>query len=162
MWKYREFDAYNSISLHDCRADSIRLDGSDLIFDFSAGFKITPVNPHNNHEWPVFTGPAQLCFHEVFEDMPFNLINIYKTTRLFRYPILCRRLQPEYPVFLKMFQTGKYELEFGTEYHRPPVDSLYQGYIWKKNGGMVAECQFDLFAKSIEYRWNEMQSEPAW
>ncbi len=156
MWKYREFDAYNSISLHDCRADNIRLDGSDLIFDFPNGFKITPASPHCNHERPVFTGPAQLCFHGVFEDMPFNAIHIYKTTRLFRYPILCRRLQTEYPAFLKMFQTGKYELEFVTEYHQPPFDSLYQCWIWKKNGDMVAECQFDLLAKSIEYRWNEI------
>lgn len=161
MWKYREFDAYNSISLHDCMADNIRLDGSDLIFDFPAGFKITPVSPHCDHDWPVFTGPAQLCFHEVFEDMPFNSIHIYKTTRLFRHPILCRRLQPEYPAFLKMFQSGKHKLEFVAEYHSP-MESLYQCWIQKKNGGMIAECQFDLFAKSIEYRWNEMQSEPAW
>lgn len=32
MWKYTELNAYNTISLHDCKANAITMDGSDLIF----------------------------------------------------------------------------------------------------------------------------------
>lgn len=161
MWKYTEFDAYDSISLHDCRAHIIKINGSDLIFDFLDGFWITPVSKHIDHDRPLKTGPAQLCFHGIFEDAPFDAIDLFKTMRIFGKPIICRRLQPDHPIFLKMFQTGKYELEFITEYHAS-IFSLYQCWIWKKNSGVDAECQFEITAKSIEYRWNEILYDRGW
>jgi hypothetical protein len=60
-----------------------------------------------------------------------------------------------------MVQTGKYGLEFITEYHTD-ITSLYQCWIWKKDSGVYAECQFELTAKSIEYRWNEIRYEREW
>lgn len=161
MWKYQELDAYNTISLHDCKATSITMNGSDLIFDFPDGFWITPASNHINHDCPIKTGPAQLCVHGVFLEAPFDAIDIYKTIRIFGKSILCLRLQPDYPMFLRMFQTGKYDLEFITEYHAS-ISSLYQCWVWKKNSGVYAECQFELTAKSIEYRWNEIRYAREW
>ena len=161
VWKYTELNAYTSISLHDCRSDSITINGNDLIFDFPDGFWITPVSTYNDHDTPVKTGPAQLCIHGVFEEAPFDAIDIYKTVRIFGKAILCRRFQPEYTDFLKMFLSGKYELEFITEYHAS-ISSLYQCWIWKKNTGVDAECQFEITAKSIEYRWNEILYDREW
>lgn len=159
MWKHTELNAYNSISLHDCRASTIAISGNDLVFDFPSGFWILPASNHINHDRPVKTGPSQLLFRGVFEDAPFDAIDVYKTTRIFDKPILCRRLQPEYPAFLKMFKTEKYELEFFEEYHSffsSFIASLYQCWIWKKDSGMVESCQFKITAKNIEYRWNEI------
>ena len=161
MWKYTELDAYNTISLHDCKATSITMEGSNLIFNFPDGFWITPANKHINHDRPIKTGPAQLCIRGVFKEAPFDAIDIYKTFRILGKPVFCRRLQPEHPIFLKMFQTRKYELEFITEYHAA-ISSLYQCWIWKKKSGVYAECQFELTAKSIEYRWNEIRYDREW
>ena len=161
MWKYTELNAYNAISLHDCKATTITIDGSDLIFDFPDGFWITPASNHINHHCPVKTGPAQLCIHEIFEESPFDSIDIYKTTYIFAKPVFCRRLRPCHSAFLKMFQSGKYDLEFITEYHAS-ISSLYQCFIWKKNSGVYAECQLELTAKSIEYRWNEIHYDHEW
>ena len=155
MWKYRECNAYDSISLHDCRASTVKMEGSDLVIDFPDGFLITAASSHIDQDRPLKTGPAQLRFHEIFIDAPFDSIDLFKTTRLFGKPILCRRLQPEYPDFLKIFASGRYELEFITEYHAA-ISTLYQCWIWKKNRGMVAECQFQITAKGVEYCWNEI------
>lgn len=155
MWRFSERNAYSSISLHDCRADSVTVNGNDLIFDFPDGFWITPASAYIDHDQPVKTGPSQLCFHGVFEEAPFDAIDIYKTIRFFGKSVFCRRLQPEYAAFLKIFESGKYELEFITEYHSS-VSSLYQCWIWKKESGTDAECQFEITSKSIEYRWNDI------
>ena len=77
MWKYTELDAYNTISLHDCKATSITMEGSNLIFDFPDGFWITPASKHINHDHPIKTGPAQLCIRGVFKEAPFDAIDIY-------------------------------------------------------------------------------------
>lgn len=156
MWKYTELDAYNTISLHDCKAATITFGGSDLIFDFPDGFWLTPVSSHNDHALPIKTGPAQLCLRVISEDAPFDAIDLYKTVRIFGKDVFCRRLQPDHSMFLKLFQTGKYDLEFISEYHAPK-SSLYQCCIWKRNSGVYADCQLELTFESIEYRWNEIR-----
>jgi len=161
MWKYSEPNAYNSISLHDCRTDSIVLERNDLILHFPDGFWIMPNSVHNDLDRPVKTGPAQLCFRDVYASAPFDAINVYKTLRVFRKPIFCRRLQPEYIDFLKLFGRGRYELEFITEYHAS-ISSLYQCWIWKKNRGVEAECQFEISAQAIEYCWNQIFYDRIW
>ncbi len=161
MWQYTELDAYNTISLHDCKATSITKEGRDWIFDFPDGFWITPASNHIHHDRPIKTGPAQVCVHGMIEEDPFDAIDIYKTIRICGKPILCRRLQPDGSVFLKMFQTGKYDLEFITEYHAS-MASLYRCWIWKRNAGFYAECQLELTVKSIEYRWNEIRYDREW
>jgi len=161
MWKYTELDAYDSISLHDCRTDLIQISGNDLIFDFPDGFWLSPVSKHIDHDKPIKTGHAQLCFHGIFEDAPFASIDLYKTLRIFGKTLVCYRQQIDYPAFLSMFRSGKYELEFITEYHAWP-SNLYQCWIWKKDSGVYAECQFELASKSIEYRWNEICYDHEW
>ena len=63
--------------------------------------------------------------------------------------------------FLKIVNDGKHELEFLWEFHRPG-NGLYQCWLWKKGHGMEAECQFEIMAKSIEYRWNEILPDREW
>ena len=77
MWKYTELDAYDTISLHDCKANSITMDGSNLIFDFPDGFWITPASSYIDRDCPIKTGPAQLCIHGIFEEALFDAIDIY-------------------------------------------------------------------------------------
>ena len=161
MWNYIETDAYNSISLHDCRTDDIQIDGDDLIINFPDGFWITPVSEHIDHDWPLKTGPSQLCIHGLVSDGVIDSVDLFKTTRLFRKPILCRRISIAPEDFLKRINDGKHELEFLCEFHQFPK-SLYQCWLWKKNHGMEAECQFEIIAKSIEYRWNEILPNRQW
>lgn len=155
MWKYTEIDAYDSISLHDCRTDDIKIDGNDLVVNFPDGFWITPVSKHIDHDRPLKTGPSQLRFRGLGTDSVIDSVDLYKTTYLFQKPILCRRIQPEVADFLKLINDGTHELEFLYEFHSS-VSALYKCCVWKKNCGMEAECQLELTAKSIEYRWNEI------
>ena len=161
MWKYMEQNAYTSISLHDCRSNCISINGNNLIIDFPDGFWITPDSDYIDRDRPVKTGPAQLCISGVFADEPFNTIDMYKTIHIFGKKLLCIRHQLEYSDFIKLFQQGKYELEFITEYHSS-ITSLYQCWVWKKNTGIDSECQFEITAKSIEYRWNEILYDREW
>lgn len=161
MWNYIETDAYNSISLHDCRTDDVQIDGDDLVINFPDGFWITPVSEHIKHDRPLKTGPSQLHIYGLGDDGVIDTVDLFKTTYLFRKPVLCRRISIKPSAFLKLVNDGKHELEFLWEFHRPG-NGLYQCWLWKKNHGMEAECQFEITAKSIEYRWNEILLDREW
>jgi hypothetical protein len=161
VWNYIETDAYNSISLHDCRSDDIKIEGDKLIVNFPDGFWITPVGEYIDRDCPLKTGPSQLCFYGLGTESVIDAIDLFKTIYLFRKPILCRRIRIEPDAFLKLVNDGKHELEFLFEFHRPG-NGLYQCWLWKKNCGVEAECQFEITAKSIEYRWNEILPDREW
>ncbi len=94
-------------------------------------------------------------------DGVIDTVDLFKTTYLFRKPVLCRRISVEPSAFLKLVTDGKHELEFLWEFYRPG-NSLYQCWLWRKNRGMEAECQFEITAKRIEYRWNEILPDREW
>lgn len=157
MWNYTEENACDTISLHDCRSDDMQVKGNDLIVNFPDGFWILPNSEHIDHDTPLKTGPSQLCFRD-FDIFP---IDLFRTTRLFQRPLFCRRIRVELSQLLKKANDGRHELEFLWEFHRPG-NSLYQCWLWKKNHGMVAECQFEITASAIEYRWNEIRPDREW
>ena len=161
MWNYTETNAYDSISLHDCRTDNIKIDGNDLVVNFPDGFWITHASKHIDHDRPLKTGPSQLRFIGLGTDSVIDSVDLYKTTYLFRKPILCKRIQPEAADFLKLINDGKHELEFLYEFHSSS-SALYKCWVWKKNHGMEAECQLELTVKSIEYYWNEICKDREW
>ncbi|MBQ8909593.1 MAG: hypothetical protein IJY91_00980 [Oscillospiraceae bacterium] len=161
MWKYSELNAYDSISLHDCRTDDIKIDGNDLVVYFPDGFWITPVSKHIDHHRPLKTGPSQLRFIGLGTDSVIDSVDLYKSIRLFQKTILCKRIQPEVADFLKLISDGKHELEFLYEFHNS-YSALYKCWLWKKNRKMEAECQLELTAKNIEYCWNEICKDREW
>lgn len=165
MWKYSQINAYDSISLHDCRTDNIKLEGKDLIINFPDGFWITPSSHYIDHDRPLKTGPSQLRFIGIttdpYIDSVIDSVDLYKTTRLLGKPVFCRRIQPRVSDFLALVNNGKHELEFFCEYHSY-IQHLYQGWGWKKNKGMTFDWQLQLTAKSIEYRWNEICKDREW
>lgn len=161
MWKYTEVNAYDSISLHDCRTDDIKVEGNDLIINFPDGFWITPVSKHIDHIRPLKTGPSQLCFVGFENVDPIDSVDLYKTTYLFRKPVFCRRIRLEPADFLTLINDGKHELEFLYEYHAP-YSVLYKCCLWRKGSGYLCDCQIELTAKSIAYRWNEIHPDKEW
>lgn len=161
MWNYIETNGQDSISLHDCRTDDIRMDGSDLIINFPDGFWITPASRHIDHHRPLKTGPAQLRIFGFGAESVMDTVDLFKTAYLFRKPLLCRRIRIGAPDFLALVNDGKHELEFLWEFHRPGT-GLYQCWLWKKNRGMEAECQFETTAQRTEYRWNEILPDREW
>lgn len=161
MWNYTEINAYDSISLHDCRTNDIKIIGNDLVVNFPDGFWITPVSKYIDHDRPLKTGPAQLRFRDLNLDYGINYVELYKTTHLFHKSILCRRIQMEPGDFFDLINDGKHELEFLYEFHNS-YSALYRCCLWKKNRGMEAECQIELTSKSIEYHWNEICKDRQW
>lgn len=161
MWKYTEVNAYDSISLHDCRADHMQLDGNNLVIDFPEGFWITPRSKHIAHDRPLKTGPSQLRFMDVSIEPLIESIYLFKDIRMFRKVICCRRIQLGLTDLLKLINDGKHELEFLYEFHNS-LSNLYQCWIWKSNRGLEAECQLELTASQIEYSWNDIQYDNEW
>ena len=161
MWNYVETDAYDSMSFHDCRTSDIQIHGNDLIINFPDGFWITPTSDHIDHDTPLKTGPSQLCVYGLVADGVIDTVDLFKTTYFFRKPVLCRRINLEPSIFLKLVNDGKHELEFLYEFHNG-VNGLYQCWLWKKNHGMEAACQFEITANRIEYRWNQILPDREW
>ncbi len=161
MWNYTETNAFDSISLHDCRTDNIKVEGKDLIINFPDGFWITPVSKYIDHDRPLKTGPAQLRFIGFGIDSVIDTIDLYKNIRLFRKTILCKRVRPEVADFLKRINDGKHELEFLYEFHNP-YSTLYKCCLWRKPLKYLCDCQIELTAKSIEYYWNEICRDREW
>lgn len=161
MWKYTEENAFNIVSLHDCRSDDIRVEGDELVVNFPDGFWILPTSDYIDHEVPLKTGPSQLRITGLAGYCPIESVDLFKTTYLFRKPFLCRRIQLEAPAFLKLVTDGKHELEFLWEYHRPG-NALYQCWLWRKNKGLEAECQFEVTAETTQYYWNEILPDREW
>lgn len=163
MWKYQELDAHHTISLHDCKVNRIELYDDDLIFHFYDGFWITPTSAYIDHDRPLKTGPSCLRFYGFRGWSPVDMmdIDVFKTTHLFRKPLLCRRLQPEAQAFLDMINSGRYELEFLYEFHSG-LGSLYKCWLWKTNRGMDSECHLEINAAHIEYCWNEIRADCEW
>ena len=161
MWKYSELDAYSTIGLHDCKSDSVKIDGNDMIFNFPDGIKLCPRDKYNVNNFPVMTGAAQLCFHGLYDEMEFDCIYVYKTVRLFRKTLFCRRKELETKEFIEIFKEGKYELEFLAEWHAP-MSVLYKCLICKKGSERTTtECEIEITAGNIEYRWNEIKNDDA-
>ena len=161
MWKYVETDAYDSISLHDCRTEDVHIEGTDLVINFPDGFWITPGSSHIDAGTPLKTGPSQVRITGYGEFDVLEDVLLFKSTWLFRREVLCRRIRMKAEDFLRRVSDGKHELEFLYEFHRPGK-GLYQCWLWRKDRGMEAECQFEVFARSVEYRWNEILPERGW
>lgn len=165
MWKYVEFDAYNTISLHDCRADQLWMEGEDLIVSFPDGFWVTPASHHIDHHTSLKTGSSQLRFIGLGADSVIDHAHLYKTTYLFHKPVLCRRITLEAEKLMKLVNDREYSLEFLYEFHRSP-SRLYQCCLWRRNYIMESDCQLEITAKAIEYRWNEIRNDrelyPEW
>ena len=157
MWKYTDTNAHSRISLHDCRVNHIHLEGNDLILDFYDGFWMLPTSDYIDHPVPLKTGPAQLCFR----DIDIFPIDLYKTTRILRRPILCRRMRIELDQLIDLVNNKNRELEFLYEYHRPG-NNLYQCWLWNTKPRWWMECQFELTSDIIEYRWNEILLDREW
>ena len=157
MWRYTEVNGHDQITLHDCLSDDIRVEGNDLIVNFPDGFWVLPFNGYHDDDLALRTGPSQV----VFRDFDIYPIDLFYDIRLFRRSILCRRRRVELPQLLKMVNDGKHVLEFLWEYHRPG-NNLYQCWLRKKPYRQVAECQFEIQAQTIEYRWNEILPERKW
>ena len=161
MWKYSELNVFDSISLHDCRAERMELDGDDLVIYFPDGFWITPASPYIDHDTPLKTGSAQVRIQSPGPFPALDSIDIHRPIRLFGKELLCRRFQPEAEDFLKLINAPAFELEFINEY-RNSVSALYECWIWRKGRGMFAECQFHTVFQNVEYCWNEILPDREW
>lgn len=160
-WKYREENAFDKIILHDCRSDSIRAEGDRLVINFPDGFWLLPASGYIDNDVPLKTGPAQLQIQGLAGYCPLDSVDLFKTTYLFRKPVLCRRIRMDAPDFLKRINDGNHELEFLWEYHRPG-NALYQCWLWQKDNRVEAECQMELTVQSIQYCWNEVLPDRKW
>ena len=129
MWKYTERNAYSSISLHDCKSDSITINGNNLIVDFPDGFWITPASSHSDHDKPVKTGPAQLCICGVYAEEPFDAIDIYKTIRLFGKNSFATNINPNIQISLRCFNVANMSLNSSQNTIPPHLLFTNVGYI---------------------------------
>ncbi len=155
MYQYTQKDEPLAvdISLHDCRATQMEIDGEDIIFRFEDGFCITPENEANSTGEVLYTGRAQL---RIIRPDSFEAHLLHEDTR-FGYPPLSvkERITPEQ--LAEMLNSGDYELEFISEFIGYK-SYYYQCWLWFDRKPYHVECQLEARCCELEYSW-DMKSE---
>lgn len=149
MYQYTQKDAHLTISLHDCRAARMEIDGKDIIFRFEDGFCVTPENEANPTGKVLYTGRAQLrivgadCF-EVY---------LFREHKHLGSHSLSVREQLSAEQLARILNSGEYELEFISEYFGYQ-SCLYQCCLWFDRKPYYLECQLEARCRELEYSWD--------
>lgn len=152
---YRHCDDNSSLfSLHDCRAEKMTYESGVLSFCFPDGFWITRDHPLNTTGKTVKTGPSEVKYRILDEDI--DGADIYVFTEKKRRNALRVSWEPEN--FLSAVNGGAFQVEFITEY-RSYQSILHKCWIWFQQGSRYKECEMILHTDSSRYCWNGLQKD---
>ncbi len=152
MYQFIE-NSDRSISLHDCRATAVGLNGNVLSFTFADGICIGKRHPRNTYGKTMMTGQAQVDFILPQDDHPESNFTCYvffkkknKTVRkVFSIEKLAR----------KMREKG-HTLEFLYAY-KGHDSIIYECVMWRKKKPYSRECQLVITPAGTSYSWNELR-----
>ena len=154
MWKNTtEYGKY-PISLHDCRATGLTVQGDELVFTFADGFW---VYDEDNEGGMIKTETAEVRIVGAAD----GEVHLFRELRLFRRRICTTRITVPLETLAANLNSGRWELEFLYEYHGG-VGVIYQGWLWMKRRPYHRECNLSMGYKKIEYRWNDLQEGRSW
>ncbi len=157
MYQHLDTD-HRLFTLHDCKANNIRLEGENLIFSFPKGFWVLSKHPDALESPLMASGPSELCLH-LTDD--WVVVNAFRSRRLSRRLVgMCWELKD----LMEAVNSGKWELEFHTEFHshHSPV-TLYQCCLWHRQcRRSYILCDLEIDADRAEYRWNALDPERVW
>lgn len=153
MYKYSDKNENNDISLHDCRANHIELNGKILSFIFNDGIYIGENNKQNPYGKLSYTDKAEVRFDLTYKN-PDDNITIYvfteKDEKTIRETIGLHDL-------IDKINSGM-ELEFLNCYNGNG-SVLFKCWLWFKEEPYHKECVLIISADEITYYWNHMYEE---
>lgn len=156
MWVHSENKTKN-ISLHDCRATQMRIDGHDLYFKFDDGFWIIADTENNTNRETLKTDKSQLKIR----NYDISDLYVFKEIRLFRRLISTHRVRLSLEKLAANINKGKWELEFIYEYHSFH-SVLFSCWIWSKSKPYHRECQLIIGCDAMECFWNNLCEDKPW
>ena len=156
MWVFSEKKT-DGISLHDCRATYARVEGGDLYFEFDDGFWVVANTEHNLHGNTLRTDKSLLKI----ENFEISKIYIFKEIRVFRRLVSTRRVWMSVDALVKKINTGKWELEFISEYHSGH-EVLFGCWILFESRFYHRECQLFIRYDAMGCFWNRLREDCPW
>ncbi len=150
MFRYRDTDGSN-ISLHDCFARKMTLEGNTLTLSFPEGFWLGPLHPENPLDDPVRAEDGQILFQLLPDSIEFMIIRSY--SKIFGLP-LYKQWKPA--DFMTALNSGKLRLEFLSEYSNGS-EVLFQCVLHSIRRPYYADCDINFMIKSIICQWNTIR-----
>ncbi len=150
MYQFTE-NSDRSISLHDCCATAVALNGNELSFTFADGICIGKGHPRNTYGKPVMTGMAQVDFTLPKEDPESNFtcyVFFKKKNKTIRKEFSIEKLER------KMREKG-HTVEFIYAY-KGHDSIVYECVMWRKKKPYSRECQLIITTTGTSYSWNEL------
>lgn len=156
MWNVSEKFDPEKMTLHDCIATKIEIDGQDLLIDFPDGIWLMGKTKLNPNEETMRTDAARLRF----ENFELDSLFLYKEFRLFRKTLFTRRVDVDLDTLMRKINSGEWELEFLYTY-RCYRWRLYNSCIWRKKG-CVLESQLTIECDDVIVCWNKICTDRVW
>lgn len=157
MWNYHDRNDKQDISLHDCHATKAYIEGDDLVLEFEDGFWIDATNIQNPFCKLLQTDTSQLrfCRYDALEIYSFHEF------RIVQRPVSTIRKSISPEVFIQNINSGKWQLEFISEYHEGS-SLLFHCWLWFEKRPYHRECQVMIDCDHREYGWNSICEDKPW
>ena len=145
------------ISLHDCKATQIDMDGNTLSFTLDDGFWVLKENPYNDNK--LHKSDQAVMRATLLEDRHFDSVTIY----IFRQKNKDKAIRTEISLdeLLQRVNSKRAALEFLYLYKG------FQSYIFEcqLNGSKKPwrqECVIQIRADHLSYDWNHILKDRVW
>ncbi|MBQ6825895.1 MAG: hypothetical protein IKT38_02805 [Clostridia bacterium] len=151
---YNHIDTDDTVlTLHDCIANKIQLENGILSFYFQNGFWITPLHYANNSSNVVRTDFSQVDYQ----------INGKVYIYVFRKNIFRKIIRTEWTLeqLINFINNSNSSLEFLYQY-KSQDEQLLKGYLRFDKAPYCYECELEIPACKIEYRWNNLCYDKIW
>ena len=142
------------LTLHDCRATRVSLEGGELVFHFPNGFCVGCLHPENPYRKPIMTDAAEVRYHLVRErsyDAYGYVFDHKKPGKAIRWDYTTEQLMTD------INEKGG-ELEFLYQY----LDEdrrIIKCELWFDKKPYHRECELFLHADRVAYLWNGLREE---
>ena len=159
MWKNSVGYTDETISLHDCVANSVEISDGVLSLSFDDGFWVLPDSKYNSCDATVRTDKSKIEFVDFDEDM--SEFYLFKRHYLFGKRLCTTRKEVKLKEVFEKINTGEWKIEFNEQYegfHRV----LFFGGITTKKKIWELEFQMVIDCEKIECYWNNIRPDRKW
>ena len=143
------------ISLHDCRATALALNGNELSFTFADGICLGKKHPRNTYGKTLRPGEAQVSFN-LPAGKPDENVTCYVFFEKKNGTTLRKQFSVE-KLMRKINEKGR-PLKF-LHVYRSGNTLIYKCALRRNKKPGSRECQLILRTESVSYSWNDLQPE---
>ena len=166
QWKYHAEDGEEWIPyLHDCVAEEIRQNGSELTLVLPDGFWLLDDDPRNPYGEIRKTGPAEVVVSLGYP-RPQEDVDDAVTLELFRYHRLFRGVgfttctYPKSADLIEKVNRGKWKIEFVSKYQHYSRGYLIDCCVHA--GRRMHKCYASVECRGTQFFWDEVLEDRVW